>query len=349
MLTLQISEAEIAELKYEMYHYPDALVQKRFHSIYLKAIAPELSCQRIGLYIGLSRQKVSAFIQLYNQSGIQSLKFNNYGTNKSELENHSETLLFNLERFPVHQLSQAKERIESLTGIQRSLSAVEFFLKRNDFKYQKIGHIPSKVDIQKQETYLEEILNPAIEKAKIGEIHLLFLDAAHFVMGVFLCNMWSKVRLFIKSSAGRQRLNVIGTLDAVTKKVLFQTNITTVNADAMASFLYYLKSQLPDKPIAIVLDNARYQHCNFIKELATQLGITLLFLPPYSPNLNLIERLWKFTKKTVLSGKYYEKFDKFQVAITDCLSQANGKYAKELQILMTLNFQTFKNVNIYPV
>ena len=349
MLTLQISEAEIAELKYEMYHHPDALVQKRFHSIYLKSIAPELSCQKIGLYVGLSRQKVSVFIQLYSKSGIQGLKFNNYGTNQSELENHSETLLSNLENSPVHQLSQAKERIEALTGIQRSLSAVESFLKRNDFKYQKTGHIPSKADIQKQETYLEETLNPAIEKAKNGEIHLLFMDAAHFVMGVFLCNVWSKVRLFIKSSAGRQRLNVIGTINAITKKVLFQTNITTVNAETMAVFLHYLKSQMPDKPISIVLDNARYQHCNFIKELALKLDITLLFLPAYSPNLNLIERLWKFTKKTALAGKYYEKFDQFQEAIVECLNQTNATYSEKLQTLMTLKFQTFENVNIYPV
>lgn len=349
MLTLQISEAEIAELKYEMYHYPDALVQKRLHSIYLKSTDQSLSCEKIGLYSGLSRQKVSDFIKLYNQSGIQSLQFNNYGTNHSELDNHSETLLSNLENSPVHQLSQAKERVESLTGIQRSLSSIESFLKRNDFRYQKIGHIPSKVDAQKQDTYLEETLNPAIEMAKNGEISLLFLDAAHFVMGVFLCNMWSKIRLFIKSSAGRKRLNVIGTIDAITKRILFQTNITTVNAETMASFLYYLKSQMPDKPISIVLDNARYQHCNFIKELATELGITLLFLPPYSPNLNLIERLWKFTKKTSLYGKYYEKFDEFQGAITECLNHANDKYDKELQTLMTLNFQTFKNVNIYPV
>ena len=102
MLTLQISEAEIAELKYEMYYratnrYPDALVQKRFHSIYLNFIAPELSCQKIGLYVGLSRQRVSVFIQLCSKSGIQSLKFNNYGKNHSELENHSETLLSKLE------------------------------------------------------------------------------------------------------------------------------------------------------------------------------------------------------------------------------------------------------------
>jgi transposase len=349
MLTLQISEAEIAELKYEMYHYADALVAKRLHSIYLKSIDQSLSCEKVGLYSGLSRQKVSDFIKIYNQSGIEGLKFNNYGTNKSELENHSETLLLNLEKQPVHQLSQAQERIESLTGIKRSLSAVESFLKRNDFSYQKTGQIPSKADVCKQETYLNETLNPAIEKAKNGEIYLLFLDAAHFVMGVFLCNVWSKVRLFIKSSAGRQRLNVIGAVNAINKKILFQTNTTSVNADAMVKFLHYLKSEMPDKPISIVLDNARYQHCNLIKNLAQSLDITLLFLPPYSPNLNLIERVWKFTKKNALRGKYYEKFDKFENAITQCLQQANDKYSEQLKSLLTLNFQTFENVNIYPV
>jgi transposase len=349
MLTLQISKSEIAVLKYEMYHYPDALVQKRLHCIYLKSTTPNLSCEKIGLYCGLSRQKVSDFIEIYNKSGIEGLKFKNYGTNKSVLNNHSETIISSLENQPVHQLSQARERIESLTGINRSLSAVESFLKRNNFSCQKTGQIPSKADVYKQEIYLENVLNPAIEKAKNEQIHLLFLDAAHFVMGVFLCNMWSRVRLFIKSSSGRQRLNVIGVVDAISKKIFFKTNTSSVNADAMAEFLHYLKEQMPDKPIVIVLDNARYQHCFYIKELAQKLNITLLFLPPYSPNLNLIERVWKFTKKTALKGKYYEKFDKFEEAITQCLQQANDKYADNLKSLLTLKFQTFKNVNIYPV
>ena len=93
MLTLQISKAEIAMLKYEIYYNTDALVQKRLHYIYLKSIDPQLSCQKIGLFSGLSRQKVSIFIKLYNKSGIQILKYNNYGTNESELWIHSQTLL----------------------------------------------------------------------------------------------------------------------------------------------------------------------------------------------------------------------------------------------------------------
>ncbi len=94
-------------------------------------------------------------------------------------------------------------------------------------------------------------------------------------------------------------------------------------------------------PITVVLDNARYQRCRLVQWQAAQLGIELLFLPPYSPNLNLIERLWKFVKKKCLYSKYYDKFDKFQRAISECLEEASTIHKTELDSLLTLNFQTF--------
>ena len=279
MLTLQTSEAEIATLKYEMFHYPDAIVQKRVLSIYIKAIDPKLSCEKVGIYCGLKRNSVSQNIKIYNQLGIDGLKFNNYGTNKSALAACKISIISDLESNPVHQLSQAKERIEQLTGIKRSNSAISTFLKKHGFKCQKLGHVPSKADDQKQEQYLKETLNSAIIDAKDGKKYLLFMDAAHFVMGCFLCNVWSRVRLFIKSPAGRKRLNVIGAIDAINKQVYFQSNTTYVNAETVAEFLAYLRKMMPLLPIQIVLDNARYQHCKYIKKLADELDITLLFLP----------------------------------------------------------------------
>ena len=74
---------------------------------------------------------------------------------------------------------------------------------------------------------------------------------------------------------------------------------------------------------------------------AEELGIELLFLPPYSPNLNLIERLWKFVKKDVLYSKYYDNFESFKQAITNCLKQTETKHKKALDTLLTLKFQTF--------
>ncbi len=99
-------------------------------------------------------------------------------------------------------------------------------------------------------------------------------------------------------------------------------------------------------PITIVLDNARYQRCKLVMEKAAELGIELLFLPPYSPNLNLIERLWKFVKKEVLYSKYYDKFENFKEAITNCLEQTETKHKKALDSLLTLKFQTFSETKL---
>ena len=81
----------------------------------------------------------------------------------------------------------------------------------------------------------------------------------------------------------------------------------------------------------------------------SQLGIELLFLPPYSPNLNRIERLWKFVKKECLYSKYYETFTALKQAIENCLAEVAGKFKERLTSLLTLNFQTFENVSLWPL
>ncbi|MFM7383251.1 MAG: transposase, partial [Microcystaceae cyanobacterium] len=97
-------------------------------------------------------------------------------------------------------------------------------------------------------------------------------------------------------------------------------------------------------PITLVLDNARYQKCGIV--MTELLGIELLYLPPYSPNLNLIERLWKFVKKKCLYAKYYEDFTEFFSAIDGYIKDANVKYKKELDSLLTLRFQRFDKSQI---
>lgn len=143
---------------------------------------------------------------------------------------------------------------------------------------------------------------------------------------------------------------LIRTADAaVTKKLFFRTNITYVNANELCLFLTYLRTQIIGKPISLVLDNARYQHCQLVKDFAESLNVTLLFLPAYSPNLNLIERLWKFIKKKALYAKFYENFTLFQQAILTTLYKVNNEYKSEINTLITLKFQTFENVTFYPL
>ena len=100
------------------------------------------------------------------------------------------------------------------------------------------------------------------------------------------------------------------------------------------------------EPITLVLDNARYQRNAVVEDLAAQLGITLLFLPSYSPNLNLIERLWKFTKRRALYGRYHPTFAGFRAAIEETLDGLSTTHADQLKTLMSLNFQQFKDVSL---
>jgi transposase len=181
--------------------------------------------------------------------------------------------------------------------------------------------------------------------ARIGQRALYFVDASHFVMASFLGWVWCFTRLFVRAASGRQRYNVLGALNAVTHALVTEINTTYINAESVCALLRKLAG-LGGLPITLVLDNARYQRCRLVQDLAKELGIELLFLPSYSPNLNLIERLWKFVKKEVLNSRHHQDFKKFQEAIDGCLAELATKHKKALDTLMTHNFQTWSNVSL---
>ena len=150
--------------------------------------------------------------------------------------------------------------------------------------------------------------------------------------------------LFLPSGNCWQRFNVLGALDALSHQLVTVTNDTYINAHSVCQLLLKLRLLFPDDPLTLVLDNARYQRCRLVMDVAATLEIELLFLPPYSPNLNLIERLWKFVKKECLASHYYASFDTFKAAITSCLADTQTRHKDTLTTLLTLNFQSFDNV-----
>ena len=192
-----------------------------------------------------------------------------------------------------------------------------------------------------QAEFLESKLEPLLQAARAGHGQVFFVDAAHFVMGAFLCCVWCWARLLIRGASGRQRYSVLGAWNAVSQELVSITTDATVSAETMCALLVKIAALGLQGPITLVLDNARYQHCALVMNLAKSLKIHLEFLPSYSPNLNLIERLWKFVKKQVLYGHHYATFVEFRAAIDDCLAKIPTKHREKLQSLMTHNFQTF--------
>lgn len=164
-------------------------------------------------------------------------------------------------------------------------------------------------------------------------------------MGAFLSILWSFARIFVKTSSGRQRFNVLGALNAVSLEMITVVNDSYINAWSVADLFKKIREQHPLEKIVLVLDNAKYQKCHVVQCAANMLNIQLLYLPPYSPNLNLIERVWKFVRKKSLNCRYYENFDLFKAAIQECISKFRREYKEELETLLTWSFQTFPTEN----
>ena len=169
---------------------------------------------------------------------------------------------------------------------------------------------------------------------------MLFVDAAHFVFGPFLGFLWCLVRLFVPGFSRRQRYNVLAALNAVTHEVIRVANHSYINAESVCGLLRQVAAAGLRRPITVVLDNARDQRCALVQALARSLRLELLILPSYSPNLNLIERLWKFVKKECLACRPVPSDETFTQGIDDCLKGLRTKYQEQMTTLLTLNFQT---------
>ncbi len=351
MIQFDFFETEIDALYHERFHHPHPHVQKKMEALYLKSQG--LSHNEICRLVRIKRATLSKYLKQYQQGGIEKLKEVNFNKPQSELQAHNQTLELDFKAQPPQSVAEAQDRIEQLTDIRRSPTQIRAFLKKMGMKFLKVGHVPGKsCDPDKrneQETFEQDQLQPRLQQARQDKRAVLFVDAAHFVYGAFLGYLWCFCRIFIASPAGRKRLNVLGALNAVTHEIITVTNQTYINAQSVCELLCKISTMYIGVPITIVLDNARYQKCELVRNLANKLNIELLYLPSYSPQLNLIERFWKFVKKECLYSKYYHDYQHFEKAILECIKSANTKHKNKLESLITWNFQSFKNVQIMTV
>jgi transposase len=206
--------------------------------------------------------------------------------------------------------------------------------------------MPSKADPKAQRNFVKKVINPLIKKAEKGVVQLFFVDASHFVQGGFVGQLWSKVRIFVKSASGRRRYNVLGALNFMSKKMVTITNDTYITSSQIIMLIDKLLVEYPNQAIKMVLDNASYQRCKLVTEYAITAGVELIFLPSYSPNLNLIERVWKFIKSEALNAAYIGTFNEFQATIDNCITKLDNEHFDKMKSLITGKFQLF-NVPIW--
>lgn len=337
---------QLDELFSEMILNTNSRVRKKCLVVYLRKKGYQR--QEIAEIARIDEDTVTNYTKKYDESGLQGLLEENYRQPKSQLEPYTEQLKELFKKQVPHTVNQAIEMIDKETGIRLKPSACREFLKKMGMKCRRCGVVPGKAmddekQRQAQQEFHDQQLQPILDEAKQGKRTVLFVDAAHFVMGAFLGMVWCFVRLLLPSASGRKRHNVLGAYDPITHEAITVTNDTYINQDVFCKFLEKIANTYADsgRPITLLLDNARYQKCQSVTNKAKELNIELLYLPPYSPNLNLIERLWRFVKKQVLYSKHYDRFDTFRNSIDNCISDLGARFKNEMQSLMTMNFQLF--------
>jgi transposase len=349
MRTITFTQEDLRELAHDRYHYPDPRVQRKMEVLWLKSHG--VTHEAIATYAGVSRRSVQRYLDQYLEGGLPALRRCEGNHPQSVLVEHETSLEEYFQKHPPRSTKQAQAIIEQRTGVRRGLSQVRHFLKdRLGLRWRKVGAIPvpPKKTVEEhardQAAYLQEKLEPRLEQARESQRQVYFVDAAHFVFAPFLGCLWCAVRLFVRAASGRKRYNVLGALNAVTHQLIRVTNFDYINSESVCALLRAVAEAGVGLPITLVLDNARYQKCALVQELAASLGIELLYLPSYSPNLNLIERLWKFVRKESLNSIYYETFEGFTTAINECLDNLPTKHKDEMATLLSHKFQTFGDV-----
>jgi transposase len=349
MRPISFTDEDRRALAHDRFHHPDPRVQRKFEVLWLKSHG--LGHDDIATLADVSRRTVQRYLNEYHDGGLDGLRCRRWHQPRAALAGHRESLEEFFAVNPARSAKQAQAVIEQQTGVRRGLSQVRHFLKESlGLRWRQTGAIPVppgktiQEHAREQAAFLEEKLEPRLEQAREGHRQVYFVDAAHFVFAPFLGSLWCVARLFVRAASGRKRHNVLGALDAVTHRLIRVTNQGYINAESVCTLLRSVALANVGLPITLVLDNARYQKCVLVQALAGSLGIELLYLPSYSPNLNLIERLWRFVRKQSLDSTYYEDFGQFAAAIDGCLDGLNTVHKGEMKTLMTHKFQTFGNV-----
>lgn len=295
----------------------------------------------IAQFLFLSPNSIRAYHQSYTSGGLGELVSNNHQGSQCRLtEAQREELSLHLTEKLYQTAASIRDYILRAYKVKYSLSGLRFLLSSMDFVYKKPKAVPGKANRLAQEEFLENIEQKLAENR--DKVAVYYADGVHPQHNTHCSYGWIKrgENKEIKTNTGRQRININGAVNAHDPTDVIVEEAPTINAQSTIALLQKIEKRNPNlEQIYLVVDNARYYRCTLVNEYLKNSNIKILFLPPYSPNLNLIERLWRLLKKIVLYNQYYEKFSDFRLAILTFFKNIK-RYRSQLESLLTLKFHT---------
>ena len=296
------------------------------------------SSSDIARFLFLDEGTVRNYKNRYKQGGLKGL-LNDYHTGRSSYLSPKEQkkLIVELESKVYPTTKSIISYVKKEFRLVYTIGGMTSLLHKLEFSYKKPKGVPGKAKRKEQEAFLEEY-NEVKDKGLV-----YFADSTHPMLNPVLSSGWIRKRkeFDVKTNSGRERVNINGAIEINTLSVVSRS-CKKVNGQSMSDLLRAVRRKHPkERNLYMVMDNAGYNKSYQVQNLAEKLGIKIMYLPPYSPNLNPIERLWKFMKKKVMANTYYPDVKTFQQELMLFL-RGIRKHRKELSTLITDNFHLVK-------
>ena len=233
-------------------------------------------------------------------------------------------------------------------GAAYSVSGLTQLLHRLGFSYKLTTPVPCEADPVRQAAFLAEQLQPLLAQAQAGQAVVYFADAAHPTHNTRSTRVWTRTGQSrpLPTVSGRERVNLNAAVNAHCPTQVHLHETDCVNAQSTKALYEKLLAAHPEgKPIYVICDNARYYRNRELTEWLRDKPLMQVFLPPYSHNLNLIERLWKFLRQKIINPCFYRTKGAFRQAVLGFFSRLD-EFGQDLASLLTLNFHLFESQTI---
>jgi transposase len=295
--------------------------------------------EEIAKILLLDESSVRRYLAAYQQSGLSALTSDNYQPYTGKLTEAQEVELYT---YASENIFLDVEPIIAWTcqkfNVSFTSSGMRDLLHRIGFVYKKADHVPSKADPEEQQKFVETFNN--LMAVKSADTPVFFIDAAHPSYNSKPAYGWipKGAKVEVPANSGRQRLNLHGAANAETHEVIV-TELPKMTGESTLELLRKLEERCPDAPIIYgFTDSAPYHRGKEVKDFCRRSRVKLIYLPFYSPNLNLIERLWRFMYKHTLYNRYYSTFAEFRMALLCFFYRLSEDLFDDLRSLLTLNF-----------
>lgn len=311
MSSMTLDDAEKAKLQAQHKQERDGRIRDRIKAVLLNDKG--WSLRQIAEALLISDEAVRNHIQDYEAA--KKLRPESGGSQEKLSDKQSQKLEAHLLEHTYLYVKDIVVYVEVTFGIKYTVHGLRNWLQRHQFSYKKPAVVPGKANEEEQKKWIAEY--EKLRGALSANETICFIDGVHPTHNVQSAYGWIKkgIRKEIPANSGRSRLNLSGAVDVVSHKVIVQAD-QTLNANSTIAFFQKIEKAYPDKDkIHVFCDNARYYKNRDVHNYLEISKIKLHFLPPYSPNLNPIERLWKWMKERVIYNTYYPGFDEFKSAI----------------------------------